>query len=160
VRVVVDTSVWVSANINRAGFPAQVIRAFVEGRFTLVTSEPILKELGDVLARPRITARTRLTAAERETLLALIREKALLVPVAGDVKLCRDHEDDAVIETALRGEVDLVVSRDEDITRGWEVVEPLARAGIRILTVRRFLEALDVTGPPTAEPPEQDEPPW
>lgn len=157
-RVVVDTTVWVSANINRAAFPAQLVGALVEGRFTLVTSGPLLAELGDVLARPRITARTHLTAAERETFLALIREKAVLVPVTGEVRLCRDREDDMVIETALRGEVDLVVSRDEDITRGWEVIEPLARVGVRVLTVRRFLKELEAISPMPAEPQEPDEP--
>jgi uncharacterized protein len=78
--------------------------------------------------------------------------------VTGEVKLCRDCEDDAVIETALRGEVDLVVSRDEEITRGWEVIEPLARAGIRVLTVRRFLDELEAIGLPPAESQEEHGP--
>jgi hypothetical protein len=34
--VVVDTNVWVSALLNPRGFPARLLRAFLEGQFTPV----------------------------------------------------------------------------------------------------------------------------
>ena len=46
------------------------------------------------------------------------------------------------METALQGSADVLVSRDEDLTRALEVIDYLAPWGIRVLTVRRFLEAL------------------
>jgi putative PIN family toxin of toxin-antitoxin system len=146
VRVVVDTNITVSAALNPRGFPAKVVEAFITGRFQLVSSEPMLAELADILARPRVARRLErngFTAADRAAFVALVRAKAELVPVSGEVELCRDPDDNAIIETALRGHVDVLVSRDEDMTRGWEVITPLERAGIRVLTVARFLEALD-----------------
>jgi putative PIN family toxin of toxin-antitoxin system len=143
---VIDTSVTVSAAISPRGFPAKVVEAFIAGRFEMATSEPMLAELARVLAKPRIAnrlARNGFTAEDREAFVALIREKAAIVPVTGEVKLCRDPNDDAIIETALRGAVGALVSRDEDMSRSWEVIEPLERAGIRVLTVQRFLEALE-----------------
>lgn len=53
-RVVVDAKVWVSALLNRYGSPARVQAALAEQRFTLVVSEPLLNELAEVLARPRL----------------------------------------------------------------------------------------------------------
>jgi putative PIN family toxin of toxin-antitoxin system len=143
VRVVLDTNIWVSAGIDWEGLPARIVWAFREGRFTLVTSEPLLEELVDVLTRPRILERIGLTSAEIVALVAFIRERAVIVPVLGEVRLCRDPDDDAVIETALLGHADVVVSRDEDLTRDWEVVEPLAQAGVRVLTVSEFLRVLE-----------------
>jgi putative PIN family toxin of toxin-antitoxin system len=146
VRVVVDTSVSVSAAINPTGYPARVMAAFLEGRFTLVTSEPMLEELAVKLYLPRIRRRTGLTLEEVADLIDGIGEAAEVVEVIGNVQLCRDPNDDMVIETALNGKADVLVSRDEDLTRAPEVATALAAAGVRVMTVARFLEALEEDG--------------
>ena len=69
----------------------------------------------------------------------VLRAGALVVAVAGDVRLCRDPDDNVVLETAMRGHAEAVVSRDEDLTRDPELGEYLAAAGISLLTVARFL---------------------
>ena len=114
-RVVVDTNVWVSAVINPGGQPARVLASLREGRFRLVISEPLLGELADVLSRPRIVRRYRLDPAEVDKLLALLRSGAEVVDVSGDVRVCRDPADDRVLETALRGNVRALVTRDDDL---------------------------------------------
>src|SRR5207248_38008 len=48
-RVGVDTNILVSALLNERGAPARILTAFREGRFTLVTSMPLLEELEEVL---------------------------------------------------------------------------------------------------------------
>jgi putative PIN family toxin of toxin-antitoxin system len=145
VRAVIDTSVWVSALLNPDGFPAQVLRAYIAGQFTLVTSEPLLSELLDVLGRPRITARLQMTAAEKENLVELLLERAVLAVLRGELQLCRDAEDDAVIETAVLGGAGVIVSRDEDVTRDPALSAALAEAGVRPLTVAQFLAELPQT---------------
>lgn len=52
IRAVIDTNIWVSALLNPSGYPAKLRKAFEEGRFEVVISEPILKEIADVLSRP------------------------------------------------------------------------------------------------------------
>ena len=47
-----------------------------------------------------------------------------------------------MLEMAIAGAADAVVSRDEDITRHEESVRHLADHGIRALTVDRFLAEL------------------
>jgi predicted nucleic acid-binding protein len=63
--------------------------------------------------------------------------------VSGTVQVCRDPDDNAVIDTAMGGRADLLVSGDQDLTHAQEVTEHLAGVGIRVLTVRRFLEELE-----------------
>ena len=141
-RAVIDTNVWVSAILNAAGPPSLVRAAFEDDRFTAVTSEPLLIELATVLARPRLAHRYGLTAEEIAGLLGTIRALAELAVVGGEVQICRDPKDDMVIETAINGHADALVSRDDDLKRAPEVVSLLAERGIRVLSVQRFLDAV------------------
>jgi putative PIN family toxin of toxin-antitoxin system len=151
-RTVVDTNVSVSAFLNPRGLPCQLITALQQGRFTLVTSEPMLSELADVLTRPRLVNRHRRTGEQVAVFVEALRQSAEIVPLLGEVHVCRDPDDDAVLETALLGDAAYVVSGDQD-TQAREVVEYLAASGIRVLTVREFLALLE-----TADAPESTEP--
>ena len=71
--------------------------------------------LAAVLRRPRIAARYGITEADSADLLTLLRDRAALAPVAGEVRLCRDPHDDVLIETALSGRAQVCVSRDDDL---------------------------------------------
>jgi putative PIN family toxin of toxin-antitoxin system len=143
-RAVIDTNVWASAVLNPAGLPARILEAFLTERFLLVTSEPLLAELTDVLRRPRIARRYRISEEDVAELVALLRGQAVLVEVRGDVKLCRDPDDDVVIATALRGGANALVTRDEDLSRVPELESALRQLGIAIFTVQRFLHLLDI----------------
>lgn len=67
-----------------------------------------------------------------------------MAPVGGTVQVCRDPKDDVVIETAIAGKADVVVSGDKDLTEMAEVAQYLAGAGIRVLTVAQFLRELNL----------------
>ncbi len=64
--VVVDTSVWVSAFLNPRGYPARIYQAAHTGQFELLISLPLLNELAEVLARPRLQRARRLTSQRIE----------------------------------------------------------------------------------------------
>lgn len=72
-------------------------------------------------------------------LLGALSEK---IEVQGTLQICRDPDDDLVLETAVRGSADVLVSRDEDVTRVPELVTALEHAGIRVMTVARFLDQI------------------
>ena len=141
-RVVVDTNVWVSAILTRTGPPGRVRTAFEDDRFTVVTSEPLLVELAGVLTRPRLVRRYGHTPEDVAVLLGSLRALAELVPVTGNVRVCRDPNDDMVVETAINGHTDVLVSRDDDLKRAPEVAAVLSEPGIRVLSVQHFLDAL------------------
>lgn len=65
-----------------------------------------------------------------------------LVSVVGEFNLCRDPDDDIVLETAIRGKANYMVTRDEDMTRDLDLEKRLRSFGIEILTVQRFIDIL------------------
>jgi uncharacterized protein len=141
-RAVVDTNVWVSAVLNPTGPPAQILQAFVQRRFVSITSEPLLAELDAVLSRPRIANKYGISHEDRQEYLDLVRAGSVVVQVNGVVQVCRDPDDDAVIETALRGRASVLVSRDDDLKHAVEVINYLEELDIQVLTVRHFLSAI------------------
>ena len=142
-RAGVDTNVWVSGILNPHGHPAEIRRALERDEFVLVTSQPLLDELADVLARPRMVSKYGVTAVDIAQLQALLMAKAELVEVNGTLQLCRDPDDDVVLETAVNGQADALVTRDEDMSRDLDVIALLEARNIRVLTVQRFLGELE-----------------
>jgi uncharacterized protein len=142
-RAVIDTSVWVSALINPAGFPARVLAAFLDGRFTLLVSDPLLHEVAASLSKPRIARKYEIKMDAINRLLNAFRERAENVPVFGSIQVCRDPNDDFIIETAIRGRAGMVVSRDDDIKGDVQLVRFLAMYGIEALSVQHFLSRLE-----------------
>jgi predicted nucleic acid-binding protein len=65
------------------------------------------------------------------------------VSIPGGLQLCRDPNDDPVIETALEGRADVLVSEDKDLTDDLDVAAVLASGGVRVLRVAKFLAELE-----------------
>ncbi|MCS6923206.1 MAG: putative toxin-antitoxin system toxin component, PIN family [Fimbriimonadales bacterium] len=147
-RVVIDTNVWVSALLNPEGHPARLLTAFRQQRFITVVSQPLMSELAEVLQRPRLARRFRIEASAVQELVELIRRRSLWVEVRGDLCLCRDTRDDMVLETALRGQAQYLVSRDDDLKRDLDLIAQLRANNINIVSVQQFLNILDQRGEP------------
>ena len=143
VRAVIDTNIWVSSLINPFGFSALLRKAFAEGAFHLVISEPLLEELGEVLARPRIRDRYGITEEDIQGLLTLIEELADNVLLTGEVDICRDKDDNAVIETAIKGQAQYLITRDDDIKFDEKVASYLFRHGVTVVSLSRFLSVIN-----------------
>jgi predicted nucleic acid-binding protein len=58
------------------------------------------------------------------------------------LKLCRDPDDDLLLETAVRGGAEYAISRNEDVTRDADLTQKLGQYGVRTITVQRFLDLL------------------
>lgn len=144
VPVVIDTNVWVSAFLNPDGFPARLILAGKTGSFSIVCSLPLLDELQEVLLRPRIMKIRQASATDVEVYMAGVAAVVQLVPVSGDLHLCRDPDDDVILETAIRGSATYVVSRDEDVTRDLDLINSLREREIEIITVQRLIDRLQL----------------
>jgi len=149
--VVVDTNVFVSAFLNLKGAPARVWEAGKAHRYSLVMSPPLLRELLEVLSRPRILRVRKTPINDAEMFVREVAAIANLVSVSGSMKVCRDPDDDLVLETAVVGRAGYLVSRDEDVTRDRDVVNQLKRWGVQIVTVSQFLAILSKTGQPNKE---------
>lgn len=142
VKAVIDTNIWVSALINPFGYPARLRKHFEDRDFIAVISEPILIEIADVLSRPRIRDKYDIAPEDIQELLILIEEKAEHVIVSGKIDVCRDKDDNLVIETAIKGNAQYLVTRDDDIKFDEKVSDFLLQYDISVLTVGKFIEFL------------------
>ena len=133
-RVVIDTNVLISGLFGLQNSPsAQLLAAFRRQRLILVTSPAIVEEVALVLARDRIVQRTHMEAAEQEAFISELVDRSeltsgrqLTIPVSRDIK------DDKVLACALEGQVDYLITGDEDL------LALQAFAGITIATPGSF----------------------
>ena len=101
-----------------------------------IYSQPLLDELLEKLALPRIHDKYALDEEAIETTLAVLALRGELVSPARLVHVCRDPDDDALIQAAIAGDAAYVVSGDEDLL----VLERFET--VCFVTPRAFLAAL------------------
>lgn len=115
IRAVVDTNILVRALIKPGGTVGPVLLRLRDGDYTLVYSEPLLVELADVLSRPRIKDKYHLDDTDIETVLSLLLLRGEAVAPVSRIEVCRDPKDNMVIEAAVEGRCDVIVSGDKDL---------------------------------------------
>ena len=93
----------------------QLIQEAAIGRLVLVTSEQLLGELEGVLSRAKFAARLQRRGTTVERIVSNYRRSASLVGVRSGRFVPTDPKDDAVIGTAIEGEVDAVISGDHHL---------------------------------------------
>lgn len=136
-RVVLDTNVWVAASRSAEGSASAVIRALWKGRYRLLLSVPLALEYEAVLKRPEHLGARSLTQID-----ALVdRLCALAVPVERHTRWrpqLRDAADEMVLETALNGAAQTLVSFN---VRDFHPAA--ARFRLHVCTPSEFLQMLD-----------------
>lgn len=115
-RVVLDTNVFVSGLMLPGSTPDRIIAAWREGQYSLVLSEPMLNEIGKVLAYPKIQKRLGWDATTIANFLLLLRFEAEVVGIeAITANVPRDAGDNMVLATLLSGKADVLVTGDQDL---------------------------------------------
>jgi len=126
-RVVLDTNILVSALIFPGGPPEDVYRLALEGRVELVTSRPLLVELGRVLTEKFGWESSRTD----EVVTQVARLGHVVRPTETVSEISADPSDDRVLEAAAEGGAEVIVSGDRHLLRlgTWRAVriEPAAR---------------------------------
>lgn len=136
-RAVVDTNILVRAVIRPHGTVGPVLLRLRHGEYTLLYARPLLEELVDVLNRPRIRDKYRLTDLDIQTVIGLILLRGEGVAPTERIRACRDPKDDKFLEVAVAGRADLIVSGDQDLL----TLHPYGE--IPIVGPRAFLRMLD-----------------
>jgi len=135
--IVLDASVLISAAMGRGSIPDRAVRhAFASDR--VAVSEPMIAELIDVFARPRL-ARFVLPDL-RDEVLALLDTSGIFVAPAERVTECRDAKDNKYLELALAARAATIVSSDDDLL----VLHPWR--GVRILLPAIYLAEVAAKG--------------
>ena len=137
-----DTNVWVSAFLKPSGPPGQVVAAWSRNQFNAVTSSSQLTELAEVLIRPRLTRRFKYTPSDAASFIRLIAARTVVVEIEGVLQICRDPDDDKILEAAIHGKAQYLVTRDDDLKRDLDLIKMARRNRVRVVSVRRFLHRI------------------
>ena len=130
-RVVIDTNVLISAALRTEGSPRAAVEEVRSVNGVLLFSDETSGELRSRLFRPKFD---RYVEREgRAVYLAQLEAVSEWVAITGAKLGCRDPDDDKLLETALMGEADCLVTGDRDL------LEMSPFHGIPIWTPAEFL---------------------
>ena len=130
IRVVLDTNVLVSA-IVFGGTPKKILNMVLRDMIVGVTTISLMAEWSEVVHKKFPFRDTELEYFEEQMKVdfEIVRPREIL-------KVARDVDDNMVLEGAVAGECDFVVTGDKDL------LDLKNYRGIRILTPAEFLEKL------------------
>ena len=136
-----DTNIFVRTVIRRDNLPNHLLSLWREKRFVLVLSQPIIDEVEKVLLRRKLRLKYQYTLTEVSNLLELLR-LANIVEVNTDLELCRDPKDNMLIDCAVSGRVQFLVSYDKDLVDDAELKRALFEFGVEVIEPPNFLKEI------------------
>jgi putative PIN family toxin of toxin-antitoxin system len=137
-RITLDTNQLVRA-LMRPPQLATFLMAWESRRFIVSCSFSLLEEYERVLAYPEV-AELIFPELLRMFRSHLIHDIEIVDPITIR-PICRDPDDDKVIATAIAGQVDYLITEDNDLLTA-EVNSILALEGIQVISVNEFVKQL------------------
>ena len=133
VRYVFDTNVIISALLFENSKPTQAFQ-YVLANGEVLLSLDLLEELNEVLGGKKFSKYV--TNEEKEEFLETLIERAVLIEIVENVQECRDPKDDKVLELAVNGNAQYIITGDRDLL----VLNPFRN--VRVFTVEDFLKTI------------------
>lgn len=137
-RAVLDTNVFVSGLKSQKASPGQIIDAWMQKRFTVITSPQLLAEIHEVLMRPAILVLLKKTPHEVNEFIKLLIQKTFVTEGKLEIDVLKnDPDDNMVLATAIEGQATCLVTGN---TKHFPSKE---YQGIKILTPQEFIALLN-----------------
>jgi uncharacterized protein len=130
-RVVADTNIYISA-LMFGGLPGAFLDLAFVGSFTLITSSVLLDELDE-----KLRGKFEIAPPDADLIRSRLENVAEVVSPAYSLSvITEDPEDNRVLECAIAGRADIIVSGDRHVLKlgGYQ--------GIVILTARQFMDRI------------------
>jgi uncharacterized protein len=125
-RVVLDTNVFYSAFTHSQGVPFRIWRKAVEREYTLLTSPAILREVAKVFRQDLQWQEVAIVSH----LKLIARVAQIIIPRIAWHVITQDEADNRILECAVEGQADLIVSGDHHLRqlksfRGVGIIRPI-----------------------------------
>ena len=128
-KVVLDTNIFISS-FFWGGNPRKIIERIINGEDTLFICNEILSEINSVISRPKFNVENRYITR----FIKSIEDIANHVTLKGmSQQICRDKEDDKIIECALLSKAQYIITGDTDLL----VLDEYQ--GIKIITSNEYI---------------------
>lgn len=116
-KVVLDTNILISGIARRGGTPGRMVEAWLQGKFDLIVSEPLIEELSRALRYPKVRKlllKAQVSDDEVQEFLDILRMKTLVIDVskAHLPVLPSDPEDSHVLKALVASGADYLVTGD------------------------------------------------
>jgi len=110
VNLVIDSNIWISAIVFGGSPRTLLVRVILDGHI-IVQSDPLIAETERILIR-----KFPLFVEDFHSLLSAMDNRVNIVQIgANPVSVCRDPNDNFIIETALIGNAEFVITGDNDL---------------------------------------------
>ena len=132
-RVVADTNTLISG-LLWDGRESELLKLCKTGEVTLVTSPALIMELENVISRKKFG----LTNAEIDSAIGEILSISTIVNPRVEIEVIKeDPDDNIVLECAIEGRVDLIISGDGHLLKLKEFMKiPIVRTGDALKRIR------------------------
>jgi putative PIN family toxin of toxin-antitoxin system len=135
-KITVDTNILISAAFW-LGNPHRIIKKVEEGELELTLSAEILEEFEEIMGQDKFQLKLENINATVSDVVSKLVEMSEVVGISGRVKAVKaDPDDDKVLECAVNGKADFIVSGDRHL------LEMKEYRGIRIVTAKEMLKII------------------
>jgi putative PIN family toxin of toxin-antitoxin system len=134
VQVVIDTNIWISFLIGKSFY--ELYDLMKNRKIEVLSSKTQIEEFLKVTQRDKF--RRYFNFDEIEYLLHFFERNTVLVDTKKKVHICKDKKDNYILEIALNGNADCIITGDNDLLE----LNPFEN--IEILIYKDFIEKLKV----------------
>jgi putative PIN family toxin of toxin-antitoxin system len=129
VKVVFDTNIFISAFVIPNSKAEQAMIKIIEGSDTLLLSKEIVGEILSVLSTKFHRDREAISHVA-----FYLSDLARMIKPTRKIRLFKDDPDNRILECAVSGRADVIVTGDKEILKLGEY------EGIRIISLKEYLE--------------------
>ncbi len=129
-RVILDTNLWVSFLISNK--LSDFDRLIYKQKIKLVFSKELIDEFLEVVSRPKFSKY--FSNSDILKVLTLFDEYGVIVQVTSIINICRDPNDNFLLNLAVDGNANFLLTGDADLL----VIGNIGKT--KILTVKEFLQ--------------------
>jgi len=134
VNIVLDTNALISALGWKKGNPRRIFEKCLFGEYRLVESRNLIEEFTSVMKRPKFDFISE--EEKQEFLIHLLQMCDLVEPKTQIEAIKEDPKDNIVLECAVEGKADFIISGDPHLLKLKEF------KGIKILNPKEFLNII------------------
>jgi len=132
-RIILDTNLWISFLISKN--LTEIDNLVQTKDTTLIFSNESLEEFIEVVKRPKFEKY--FSKKDIEKLLDIFDQFAELIKVKSEIDICRDPKDNFLLNLAIDGKVDYLVTGDKDLL----ILEKIKKT--KIITFRNLVEKIN-----------------
>lgn len=132
-KIILDTNLWISFLISNN---FQIIEELLEkNKIILIYSDRLISEIDNVINRPKF--KKYFSKDSVELIYELFDKQGLLIPITSNILLCRDEKDNFLLNLAIDGNADYLITGDKDLL----VIKKIKKT--EIITISDFILKLN-----------------